>query len=231
MNTQNPHNGTRSWAGEEGGEAAPNPRPLHAPLISSPPPPPSAPPKPAGVALGPQATCVRLSSASDLCICSWVPPVPPVPRDHSPHHRGGLLPPPEACQAFLPTVLTVLRPRVRSLLFMSARGCALERALSAEWEGVQASWGPKGAHTSRGHWGGSVASALQILEEGPGPGVTRPPHWGTAEWQPDTPTCGFRPSSSPRTRHRGPGESLFEVQRFSKVGVGQLVIFHSLTSF
>lgn len=77
------------------------------------------------------------------------------------------------------------------------------------WEGVQASWGPR-AHTLPAVTGdSSLASALQILEDGPGPGVTR--HTGerlsgSLGWQPDTLTRGFRPSSSPRTRHRAPGE-------------------------
>ena len=83
--------------------------------------------------------------------------------------------------------------------------------------------GTKGTHTSCGHWGSSLASALQILEDSPGPGVTR--HTGERlsgilGWQPDALTRGFRPSSSPRTWHRAPGESVFKAQRFSKVGEG-----------
>ena len=105
-----------------------------------------------------------------------------MPRAHSPHRRVGLPPPPEARQAFLLTVRMDLRPRVRSLLFTTARCCALKTGPSSAWEGAQASWGPR-AHTLPAAPGdGSVASTLQTLEDGPGPGLTR--HMGTAEREP-----------------------------------------------
>lgn len=195
MNTQNAYDGRGRGSGR--------PVPL----------PPSTPPKPTGMALLGLRPLHQLLGAPGAPLC---------PVTTAPTTEWGCRLPLEACQAFL---LSADGSKATDPVPAFHDGPMLCSPEGAELGvgGRAGQLGTKGTHTSCGHWGSSLASALQILEDSPGPGVTR--HTGERlsgilGWQPDALTRGFRPSSSPRTWHRAPGESVFKAQRFSKVGEG-----------